>query len=222
MHKKFHYSLASLCLILFAVLAVIVRLKFQNSPMNIVINDTAIQKAVISLRTATLTPIMKDITWIFGPGGGLFLAGIIAILILIFKKKNRWQATIYFGIMIVIAAGLNPVIKKIVNRTRPALVQLVTETDKSFPSGHSVFATMLMGALFLILVAHMKNLPAKILLGILASIIILSVMFSRIYLAVHYPSDTIAGMLLGLAILHFTYPTYYKLVHGKQGSHQRG
>ena len=35
-------------------------------------------------------------------------------------------------------------------------------------------------------------------------------MFSRIFVGVHYPSDTIGGFLEGISILLLTYPTYIK------------
>ncbi len=35
-------------------------------------------------------------------------------------------------------------------------------------------------------------------------------MFSRIFVGVHYPSDTIGGFLEGMSLLLFTYPTFIK------------
>ncbi|MBB5888015.1 phosphatase PAP2 family protein [Lactovum miscens] len=210
MHKKFHYSLGGTCLVLFTMLAIMVHLKFQKAPVNIFINDTTIQKFIFSFHFNLLTTLAKYINVGFGPNGGLVMIFVFVILVLIFKKANRWISSIYLLTTSGVGISLNTEIKNLVGRTRPFVTQLITETDKSFPSGHSTGATLLIGGLFLVIVSNIRSLPLKVLLGIVASVIVLTVMASRVYLGVHYPTDTIAGALFGLSILHLSYPTFYK------------
>ena len=63
------------------------------------------------------------------------------------------------------------------------------ESDKSFPSGHTTAAFSAMTAVFL--VGNKRISWLAFLFGILMGI-------SRIYLGVHYPSDVLGGILVGL------------------------
>ena len=64
-----------------------------------------------------------------------------------------------------------------------------TESDKSFPSGHTTAAFSAMTAIFL--VGNKRVSWLAFLFGILMGI-------SRIYLGVHYASDVLGGILVGL------------------------
>ncbi|MDM7654425.1 MAG: phosphatase PAP2 family protein [Lactococcus cremoris] len=104
-------------------------------------------------------------------------------------------------------------IKMIIGRDRPEIHRLAAfanEAGKSFPSGHSIFVTIIFGSIFFICLRKLKNKSSKIALGILCLILIATVMFSRIFVGVHYPSDTIGGFLEGMSLLLFTYPTFIK------------
>jgi undecaprenyl-diphosphatase len=89
--------------------------------------------------------------------------------------------------------ALNTAIKYAVRRPRPRLADLPaltgTPTALSFPSAHtstSVAATLLYGDL---------GAPRAPLVGLAAGLA-----YSRLYLGVHYPSDVLAGALLGAAL----------------------
>jgi membrane-associated phospholipid phosphatase len=89
--------------------------------------------------------------------------------------------------------GLNTAIKLVVGRSRPKLRGLPpligTPTTLSFPSAHA--STAFAGAL-----AYARlGLPALPLYALAGGL-----SYSRLYLGVHYPSDVLAGALLGTAV----------------------
>ncbi|HEX2190021.1 MAG TPA: phosphatase PAP2 family protein [Longimicrobiaceae bacterium] len=101
---------------------------------------------------------------------------------------------------------LNRLLKEAFGRPRPALVEgdLVLlgyevgfPTSGSFPSGHALTSVVIYGTLAY-LVARLEPTPRMrrwTLAG--AAVLVLGIGFSRLYLAVHYPSDVLAGYLAG-------------------------
>ena len=89
--------------------------------------------------------------------------------------------------------GLNTTIKLLIRRPRPSLAGLPalteTPTQFSFPSAHA--ATSFAGALSY----SRLTVPAVPLYALAVSLSL-----SRLYLGVHYPSDVIAGALLGTVL----------------------
>ena len=88
----------------------------------------------------------------------------------------------------------NIAIKNIVARTRPyeynSEIQLLVKklSDYSFPSGHTLAS---FEAAVCIFIRYKKW-------GIAALILAFAIAFSRLYLYVHFPSDVLAGMVLGI------------------------
>ena len=90
-------------------------------------------------------------------------------------------------------------LKIITARLRPPEA-LIAVNGYSFPSGH---ATIVAIFCFLVIFAyknHIKNTFLKLIFIIFFTLSALAVAFSRIYLSVHYLSDVVGGILLGLFI----------------------
>ena len=209
MNKKIYYISGAITTLAFLILALFVKIDFTQGPFPF---DRPIQTWAFHLQSSSgLTYFFSHMTNIFGDKGGIIVAVLLAlVLYLLFKQK---EATIWFAATVVLSLALNTVIKVIIGRERPDIHRLAAfanEAGKSFPSGHSIFATIIFGSIFFICLGKLKNRSSKILLGILCIILIALVMFSRIFVGVHYPSDTIGGFLEGISILLLTYPTYIK------------
>ena len=68
----------------------------------------------------------------------------------------------------------------------------------AYPSGHATLATATYGFLAILLARDVRP-PFRLLIYIIASLLILLIAFSRLYLGAHWLTDVIGGMLLGLA-----------------------
>jgi undecaprenyl-diphosphatase len=96
---------------------------------------------------------------------------------------------------------LNILLKLHFNRERPPVKNwLIAATGLSFPSGHAVFAGVFFGMLALFLARSSPGRPVWIrVLGVLACVTMAAlVAASRVWLGVHYPTDVIGGLLLGV------------------------
>lgn len=144
-----------------------------------------------NLRFEFLDPIMKFITSL-GDEGIVPIA--LCILLMIFKKTRKVGITA--GTSLALEAILiNLMIKKLVGRTRPYVVNEAIEYitkrpgDYSFPSGHT-------GCMFAVASVLFYMLPKKV--GIPAMVVASLVGISRLYVGVHYPTDIIGGFIIGM------------------------
>jgi len=95
---------------------------------------------------------------------------------------------------------LNKILKLIFHRARPQFRDTVQAlTSYSFPSGHTMIATVFYGALAAFVIANSKSWLLRILAIAIALTLIMLVAFSRIYLGAHYLSDVLGAMAEGLA-----------------------
>lgn len=156
------------------------------------------------------TPIAQFITSF---GGATFLTGIAFLLLLVIKNKK-------IGISIcsnlVIATGLNILLKNILQRPRPTEYRLIDESGYSFPSGHSMISMAFYGFVIYLIYKYVKNKYLKWSLITISSILIVSIGISRIYLGVHYTSDVLAGFLIAISYLVIYTGIINKFLLGKK------
>jgi membrane-associated phospholipid phosphatase len=103
-----------------------------------------------------------------------------------------------------LAGTINVGTKLIVASPRPTapLVTIVEVANgNGFPSGHAFGATLLYGAIWIVLPAVVPNRLACRLLRLLAVVIAFGIGWSRIRLGAHWPSDVLGGFLWGMALL---------------------
>lgn len=149
------------------------------------------------LGSVFFTPFLEFVS-VLGDGG-IFLI-VLSLFLMLFRPTRRYGA----GILLSIAIGAlltNLWLKPWVARPRPytnegSVFEEIwmalgshTESDKSFPSGHTTAAFSAMTAIFF--TGNKRVSWTAFLFGILMGI-------SRIYLGVHYASDVLGGVLVGL------------------------
>lgn len=170
---------------------------------------------------AIFTPI-AEIFALIGDNG--YFSFLIALILLCFPKTRKC------GACIVLAVGFgalftNVAIKNIVARPRPYASEVEAfkqwwqtagahlESEFSFPSGHTTAAMAGMTALCIAIGKSRKWLIAP------AAIYVILMGSSRNYLMVHYPTDVIAGIIvgaLGSTIAFFTAQAIWKLLEKRK------
>ena len=148
-----------------------------------------------NLQSAFMDFIMPIIT-IFGDAGIFWIA--CAVILLLIPKYRKVGLSMGIALLLGLLV-CNVTMKPLFHRIRPydykeqyldTLIPLLVERqhDFSFPSGHTIASFEACTALML------RNKR----LGIPATILAILIAFSRLYLYVHYPTDVIASVILGI------------------------
>ncbi|GAF37552.1 phosphatase PAP2 family protein [Lentilactobacillus farraginis] len=101
------------------------------------------------------------------------------------------------------------VVKHLVKRHRPPL-HLGADNGFSYPSGHVLGVFLLMAVLWIAVIPLIRQASLRVVLRILVGLVIILVMFSRVYLNAHYPTDTLGGCLVGYSWLLISEMFYVK------------
>lgn len=167
--------------------------------MIVAMDHTLIMAVQNHLVTWWLTPFMYGVSTITSSGALWILLSIV----LMSKKSYRVIGlSIFIALVLVFLIG-DQGLKPHVARLRPFVdfpdivlhAKPPAATSYSFPSGHSFGSFASATAFYLGLLVQF---PHKIKWGKIALIFAALVAFSRVYLFVHYPSDVLTGLVLGL------------------------
>ena len=194
----------SFALLLFMIIGYIV--KFY--PEMLVSFDQPIQTAIRGDLPETLTLLFRAITHLIDIP--VIISWVLIVAFIFYRKQWKMESYLMLG-NLTLAGILIVTFKNIYQRPRPEILHLVEEKGFSFPSGHSLAVTIMVGTLIVILSQRIKNTVWRKIVQILLSLYIFSVLVSRIYLGVHYPSDVIASLCVGLGVLFMEFPFYDKL-----------
>ena len=145
--------------------------------------------AIQANSSAGLTALMLAATFFGNP---VFWVGIAAAL----YWRGQENKGFFLMNLVLFTAAVVGVIKHVVARPRPSQEEFTilgsdTYVEPSFPSGHSA----LVAAAF----SYTYRMVSRQKKALFAAVVVL-VAFSRLYLGMHYPSDVIAGLAVGLVI----------------------
>lgn len=181
----------------------LIMLKFVLDKNIIFVWDEKIRLLINTIRTPQLDhwiELFSDLNSTVG----VVLFSLLVVTILIY---NKWVKDIKFYIISVIGAEIAYIsIKLIVQRIRPSL-EIVDIGGYSFPSGHTTLATTISLAIYFMFVKKLHSKTLKILLLFICISWPLMIAASRAYLDVHWLSDVIAG--LGLGVFWVTLLTFF-------------
>lgn len=132
----------------------------------------------------------------FGSVWGVTLAAVLTLLVGV--AIGPWRHGLIGAIVIAVSSIGNTLLKAIVARERPDLLEpLFIERGFSFPSGHAALGMVAYGILA-VLVGR-SRLPAAVRRGLVIGLgaLVGLIGLSRIWLGVHFPTDVVAGWILG-------------------------
>jgi undecaprenyl-diphosphatase len=155
--------------------------------------DIAVNAFMESMECPATVMFSKIIALIFEPAILIVFSLIVASYIYIKSSKIKG---ILFGVAIIITGIIIFVTKELFRRGRP-LNALIFESSFSFPSGHAIMGVVFFG---LVVYLFVKK-DYKVWGIVVASLLILLIGLSRIYLRVHWFTDVFAGFVLGGIIL---------------------
>jgi membrane-associated phospholipid phosphatase len=160
--------------------------------------DDAMLRWINQHASAWLDKLALQITAV-GNGGTVI---VLTLVTSAFLWVARQRLAIILLVSGVLGADLvNRALKVTFDRPRPELFVIETPFARpisaSFPSGHATGAI----AFYLVVAYLLGRLGGKgwfkVLVNLLAAVLVLAIGASRMYLGVHYPSDVLAGWLIG-------------------------
>ncbi len=143
-------------------------------------------------RCGVLDTLMPFFTWICAHGE----IWILLAAVLLCTKKERHTGAAVAAALILDLLVCNVLLKPLVARPRPCTLNgalqllMAAPSDYSFPSGHAAASFAAVGALR----------ASKSRLWIPAFVLAVVICFSRLYLYHHWPSDVLAGAVLGTVL----------------------
>lgn len=129
------------------------------------------------------------------------ILGSLLLLVLMRDKLMVLLVSSITGIVYLITETF----KAMFERPRPNVMQLTHATGYSMPSGHAVTAMVFYGLIMVFFVSKIKDKRYRVLTQVLLTILILLIAFSRVYLRVHFLSDVIAGLSMGMIAVTIIY-----------------
>lgn len=143
-----------------------------------------------------LQEAVRDITAL----GSFSLLTIIVLavfvhLLLVGRSRTAW----FIAVAVVSGTALSSVLKAVFDRPRPDLTGIARVFTASFPSGHATISAVVFLTLGALLAERASTARLRAYYLCVAATLAILVGLSRVYLGVHYPTDVLAGWLIGTA-----------------------
>jgi YegS/Rv2252/BmrU family lipid kinase len=130
------------------------------------------------------------------------VCGVVLALLAIYALwRHERRVALWIVLSGVVAIGGNALLKLVFQRERPSFIEPLHEIGGySFPSGHSTGSSMFFTVAVLVTIVLTGRGLRRRLLAALMVLLALGVGASRVFLGVHYLSDVLAGLSLGLVV----------------------
>jgi undecaprenyl-diphosphatase len=167
--------------------------------------DDAVLQWLGQHRAKPLDAFMLDVTSLGTSSVVAMVVGVAALFLWLNKHKHS-------AILLLVSTTggvlLNNLLKLGFSRPRPDVIPWITPAAfYSFPSGHAMSATVVYSTVAYLAGRLQRTHRARIAVASVATLVIAIICLSRLYLGVHYPSDVLAGIVIGLAWAGFCMAT---------------
>jgi len=157
--------------------------------------DVTVAGWVMDIPGPGVNSLMEAVSW-----AGVKPAIVVMVLTAtaLATRFLGWRAgLLVFSVLIITAA--NEEFKEIIGRPRPNDVDGMG--NKSFPSGHALYASLLMGVTWLLVAPRLPKQSHRLSMAGIFVAWVLVTGVSRIHLEKHWPSDVLGAYLLGAALI---------------------
>lgn len=175
-----------LVLLVFIIIAVVSGMNFPG--------DTAVSVWMTDIQSPFLDALMPVVSYL-----GAFPYCIIASLIIglvFWLLRKRIESLVIIGVPY-IGVIISYILKFLIDRPRP----LDDGLENSFPSGHTIYTSILIGLIIYFLPQVVKNKTWCLVLRIIAGLVIVLMGFSRLYLQLHWLSDVLSSLVIGILVI---------------------
>jgi len=191
-------STSAFCLAFFIYLSTEVQEASLGLPELIGRIDRAAGELMGAIRNPLLTSVVIAITHL---GSGYFLTVLVVLVALFWSYKRVFRPAVLLVASGISASIASAFLKSHYARARPELLDhLVQAGGFSFPSGHTLAATTVYLTLAILLAQHIHQRRIRFAILTFVIFLILAIGLSRIYLGVHYFSDVLGGVCIGVSI----------------------
>lgn len=158
--------------------------------------DERVARWMVEQRTPTWNDLTVVGSWLAETVTKVAVTAIVALVLL--KMWKRWFEPMVLVVPLVMEATVFIISTNIVGRHRPDVARLEgSPVGSSFPSGHAAAAAVYV-SIAVIVFWHTRNVWARAAIVIVTALVPVIVSLSRMYRGMHYLSDTVAGVILGL------------------------
>ena len=160
----------------------------------VAVGDSALNSAFGPYR---VEPLLTSFLWITALGSSptIFMVCLVATALLAVGRLPYLVLPLW--VAFVGAQAVSWSAKLLVGRVRPTFLDVATASSPSFPSGHSMSATVVYGFLAFVVFRHAPPGRATFWMALGFVALIPLVGFSRMFLSLHFASDVAGGFLVG-------------------------
>lgn len=160
--------------------------------------DQPVLDQAIAWRSPGLDHAVTLYTDLGGPVGMSVLATVLTALMV-----WRWRSRTPLVLVVIAVVGslaMTTTGKALIGRARPPLTDAVPpyETSPSFPSGHTLNATVITTVLVYLVLRRLESALARTVVVVVGAVFVVTMGLSRVFLGHHWLTDVVAGWALGL------------------------